>query len=280
MGKLLVVDGSNLLFQMFYGMPARITGKCGRAIQGTLGFVGALGKIVRSVKPTHVAVLFDGEGEKERPMLDAEYKANRPDWDSMPEDEIPFSQLPDIYAALDHLGIKHRECTAYECDDVIASYAKTYGVDNDIIISSFDSDFFQLLTDRVSVLRYRGECSVLCTPEYVRERLGVSPSSYADYKSLVGDTADNVKGVPKVGPKTAAALIAEFGSAEGVIAGVDSIGKAAIRESVRASTDRIRLNCRLIRLDGAAPLPFALDELEFSGEMPRTREILEAIGAV
>ncbi len=280
MGKLLIVDGSNLLFQMFYGMPARIIGKGGKAIQGTLGFVGALGKIIKSVKPTHVAVIFDGEGEKERPVLDADYKANRPDWNLVPEDEIPFSQLPDIYAALDLIGIKHTESSVCECDDVIASYARTYGTDNDIVISSFDSDFFQLITERVSVLRYRGDSSVICTPEYIRQKLGVSPERYADYKSLVGDSSDNIRGVAKVGPKTAAALIAEYGSVEGVILGVDSISKPAIRESVRAAVERIRLNYRLIYLDGTAPLPFALEELEFSRDMPRTREVLETVGII
>ena len=85
---------------MFYGMPARIVNGQGKAIQGTLGFVGALLKIVRMTWPTHVAVLFDGEYESARGVLDGDYKANRPDYSRMPEEDTPFSQLPDIYAAL------------------------------------------------------------------------------------------------------------------------------------------------------------------------------------
>lgn len=280
MEKLLVVDGSNLLFQMFYGMPSRITGKDGRAIQGTLGFIGALGRIMRLVSPTHVVVLFDGEGRKERPELDADYKANRPDWSEIPEEETPFSQLPDIYAALDLVGIKHTECTTCECDDVIAAYVGKYGGECEIVISSFDSDFFQLIDEHVSVLRYRGESTVICTPEYVRDRLGVEPWQYADYKSLVGDTSDNVKGVPRVGPKTAAALINEFSTVEGVIAGIGAVSKATVREALAASVDRIRLNYRLIKLDGCAAIPFSLSELEHGRELPRTRDILTEIGAV
>ena len=105
MSKLLVVDGMNLLFRMFYGMPARIVNADGKAIQGTLGFVGALLKILRAISPTHVAVIFDGECENERRDIDKDYKANRPDYSQMAEDELPFSQLPDVYAALDLLGI-------------------------------------------------------------------------------------------------------------------------------------------------------------------------------
>ena len=102
MNRLLIVDGSNLLFQMFFGMPARIVNEQGKAIQGTLGFVGALLKIIRRTEPTHIVVLFDGEHENERSTLDSDYKANRVDYSETPEEETPFSQLPDVYAALDY----------------------------------------------------------------------------------------------------------------------------------------------------------------------------------
>ena len=157
MKRLLLVDGSNLLFQMFYGMPGRIVNNDGKAIQGTLGFVGALLKIIRMTQPTHAAVLFDGEHENQRTVMDADYKANRPDYSQMPEEETPFSQLPDVYRALDFLSIAHAETTDCETDDWMAAYALRCPDDLEIIISSFDSDFFQLITDRVSVLRYRGE---------------------------------------------------------------------------------------------------------------------------
>ena len=147
MNRLLIVDGSNLLFQMFFGMPARIANEQGKAIQGTLGVVGALLKIIRKTEPTHIAVLFDGEHESIRATLDSAYKANRVDYSEMPEENNPFSQLPDVYAALDYLGIKHAETCSCETDDWIAGYAFTYGQENEIVISSFDSDFFQLVTD-------------------------------------------------------------------------------------------------------------------------------------
>lgn len=98
--KLLLVDGSNLLFQMFFGMPSRIIGKDGRSIHGTLGFIGALIKMVKLTAPTCIAVLFDGEHDNPRSELSAEYKSNRPSFFDFPDDENPFSQLEDIYAAL------------------------------------------------------------------------------------------------------------------------------------------------------------------------------------
>lgn len=145
MNRLLIVDGSNLLFQMFFGMPARIVNEQGKAIQGTLGFVGALLKIIRRTEPTHIVILFDGEHENERSALDSEYKANRVDYSETPEEETPFSQLPDVYAALDYLGIKHTETIACETDDLIAGYALTYKVfalrnEDSLVVASTNDD--------------------------------------------------------------------------------------------------------------------------------------------
>ena len=274
MKKLLIVDGSNLLFQMFYGMPARIFNKEGRPIHGTLGFVGALLKILRKVRPTHAVVLFDGEHENSRVEIDAEYKGNRPDYSGLPEEETPFSQLPDIYASLAHLRIPFTETTDCETDDLIAAYCARYGEETGIVISSFDSDFFQLITDTVSVLRYRGDKTLICDRAYVREKFGVEAEQYADFKSLTGDTADNIKGAPKIGPKTAAALIKEYGSLNGILENTERISRACIRESIETNKERLEKNRRLICLDGCAKLPFALDELAFSDSGETTSEIL------
>ena len=228
MAKLLLIDGSNLLFQMFFGMPARIFGADGRAIQGVLGFVGALLKIIRMVGPTHVLAVFDGEIENTRADLD---KANRPDLRTVPEEENPYSQLGDIYRALDYLQIKRFETTDCEADDVIASYALTFN-DTETVISSFDSDLFQLLSEHVSVLRYRGKNTVIYTPAQFCEKFGISPMQYADFKSLTGDTADNVKGAEKVGKKTASQLIRKFGTLEAVLQNAEQIEKPSVRRSI------------------------------------------------
>ncbi len=278
MEKLLVVDGSNLLFQMFYGMPGRITGPDGRSIQGTLGFVGALLKLLRMTEPDYVVVLFDGECTNPRSQIDADYKANRTDYSQMPEEDTPFSQLPDIFAALRCLGLSYRETTDCEADDWMAGYARKYGGEVEVVISSQDSDLFQLIGDHVRILRYRGEKTVLCDSAYIREKLGIEPGQYAAFKSLTGDHSDNIRGVPKVGPKTAAALLRQFGTLEDLLAGAEHISKPSIRASVLANRERIRKNLALIRLDAWAELPFPLEALAYRDAGLTTVQVLKAIG--
>ena len=278
MNKILIVDGHNLLFQMFFGMPARIINKDGKAIQGTLGFVGALLKIIKMVNPTHVTVLFDGERHNPRNDLDENYKANRIDYDIVPDEENPFTQLSDIYNALDFLGIKHCETTVCETDDVIAAYALKYGKESEIIISSFDSDFFQLITHNVKVLRYRGDNTVIFDTEFFKSKFGILPLFYADYKSLTGDTADNIKGADKIGPKTAAALVNEFGGLENIISNAEKITKPSVKKSVIENADRLRLNYKLIKLGDCAELPFTLNEITYNYNGITTNEVLKGIG--
>lgn len=278
MSKLLIVDGSNLLFQMFFGMPARIVNKQGKAIHGTLGFVGGLLKIIRRTEPTHIVVLFDGEHENERSQINADYKANRVDYSQIPEDENPFSQLPDVYAALDCLNIKHSETSICETDDWVAGYALTYGKEMEIVISSFDSDFFQLITDKVSVLRYRGNSTVICTPDYIRDKFHIEPCQYADFKSLTGDVSDNIKGADKVGPKTAAYLLNRFGSLENILVNAESIDKPSIKESIFRNSERLKSNYKIIKLSNAVPLPFTLDDITYKDIGITTNEVLKKIG--
>ena len=278
MDRLLLVDGSNLLFQMFFGMPARIVNKQGKAIRGTLGFVGALLKILRKTEPTHVAVLFDGEHENSRAQIDADYKATRPDYGQVSEEENPFSQLPDVYAALDFLQIKHAETEDCETDDWMAGYALRYGTEMEIVISSFDSDFFQLITENVRVLRYRGEKTVLCGPDYITKKFHILPGQYADFKSLVGDGADNIRGAEQVGPKTAAKLLLQYGTLEYILANAESIEKPSVRDSILKNAERLRNNYKLIKLGNSRSLPFAIGDLAYRLPEITTTEVLRGIG--
>lgn len=278
MDRLLLIDGSNLLFQMFFGMPARIVNSQGKAIQGTLGFVGALLKIIRMVAPTHMLVIFDGEHENSRCELDADYKANRIDYGTVSEEENPFSQLSDVYRALTYLDIKYIETTDCEADDMIASYTLSYRDDTNVVISSFDSDFFQLIGERVSVLRYRGEKTVVCTPRYLTEKFGIAPEQYADFKSLVGDTADNIRGAEKVGAKTAALLLQTFGTLENTIRNAERIDKPSIKKSILENAERLSKNYELIKLKNEQPLPYDKCELMFEDIGQTTTEVLRGIG--
>lgn len=276
--KMLIVDGSNLLFQMFFGMPARIYNEQGIGIWGVIGFVGALLKIIRQTNPTHLAVLFDGESKNERTLIDSDYKANRVDYSEVAEEENPFSQLPYIYDALKYMHIAYAETTDCETDDWIASYVKLCGAEHEMVISSFDSDFFQLISENVTILRYRGDNSIMCTPQYLWEKFEILPEQYAEFKSLTGDKADNIPGVPKVGAKTASALLREYGTLENLIREAESIKKKSVRTSVMENRERLQKNLKLIKLEGNVPVPFALEEMQFNDNGITTTEVLRAIG--
>lgn len=278
MNKLLLLDGHCLLFQMFYGMPARIRGKDGRPIHGTLGFVGALRKIIAMTRPSHVLVIFDGESFNPRTELDPDYKANREDFSKVADEDNPFLQLPDIYRALDHIGIAHAETIDCEADDVLAAYAKTYQSDYEIVICSQDSDFFQLITSNVSVLRYRGEHSLLCDLTYIRKKFNIEPAQYADFKSLTGDGSDNIKGIPGIGPKTAAALINRFETLDNLLKNAHQIEKPKLRQAITQNTHRLLLNQKLITQDAHATIPFLPEQLVYADMRYTTNEILQAIG--
>ena len=222
-------------------------------------------------------MVFDGECESARRDLDPDYKANRPDYREVPEEDTPFSQLPDLFRVLDHLHIPWKETTNCEADDWIAGYARAYGEDKEIVIVSQDSDFFQLITDRVRVLRYRGKQSILYGPEEIRQKLGIAPEQYAAYKSLTGDTADNIRGAEKIGPKTAAALMNQFGNLDALLEGWPEISKPSVRESVRKNADRIRKNYALICLEGSGELPFAWEELKTAIPNVATMQVLHSL---
>ncbi len=278
MNRLLIVDGHNLLFQMFFGMPSRIIGAKGQAIQGVIGFVGAINRIADTYQPTHLLVMFDGEKHNPRKDMLEEYKANRIDYSEVPEEENPFSQLPLVYEALDYMGIKHTETTVCETDDVIAAYAVKYGEEDEVIISSFDSDYFQLINEKVKVLRYRGASSIFCDEEYIKGKYGIPPSLYLDYKCLVGDTSDNISGIRGVGPKTAAKLVNAFGNLDSILERSAEIGSEKIRNAIQGGIDVLKRNMALISLNGDAELPFTLEEIEFINPHIRTMDVIRGIG--
>lgn len=277
---LLLVDGSGLLFQMFYGMPARIVGKNGQPVHAVVGFIGALLKVIRLTSPTHMIVLFDGETGNFRSELSAEYKANRPDYSDIPEEETPFSQLPDIKRVLDRLGVLHYEVTEnWEADDVIASYALTVGRVDRVVILSQDKDYLQLVSDRVCVFCYRGKQSILFDEKTVTEKYGIAPRFFSDFKALSGDPSDNIHGLPGIGPKTACALIRQFGGIADILAHAGEIIKPSLRKTVIEQADVLLMNKKLVTLSGSVPLPYSFDKLFVeSTSLPEMAEALRMAG--
>ncbi|MDE7105611.1 MAG: hypothetical protein K2O22_00420 [Anaeroplasmataceae bacterium] len=274
MRKLLLVDGSNLLFQMFYGMPSRILNKKGKPIQGILGFVGALRKIIAATSPTHICVLFDGEHENPRSALYEEYKSNRIDYSSMPLEDTPFFQLPDIYKALEYLKIPYKEIQDFETDDYIATYTKLYQTQMNIVISSWDSDYFSLINDKVQIYRYRGKSSYICDKQYLMDKLHITPDKYIFYKSLVGDSADNIKGVHKIGPVTAAQIVNTYSSIEELYSKLDT---SKYQNLLKDAKEQLLLNEKLISFNTIENLPFSITDLQYTSSLENTIEVLKKI---
>lgn len=276
--KLLLIDGHNLLFQMFYGMPNKIEGKNGRSIEGIWGFTGALLKIINQVNPTHMLVIFDGEQELNRKKESESYKKNRVDYTKIEEDKNPFSILPDIKAVLEELQIKYFETKdGFETDDYIKEYCNRYAKNSEIIISSWDTDYISLVTDNITLLTYKGKSSCFYNPEKVENKWKIKPEYFADYKALVGDASDSIAGIPRIGPKMAASLINEFGSVENILKNIENIKKDSIRLTLDIFSNDLLSNIKLIRLEGTGSIPFSLEEIKIPEITRKTKEILTSL---
>ena len=277
--KLLIVDGHNLLFQMFYGMPNKIYNHDNMAIHGVIGFVGALLKIVKINNPNYIVILFDKEQDILRKNINENYKNNRVNYNDVPFDENPFSQLENIYKVLDELNIKHIEVEFVETDDMIASYCFHYMSNYNIVISSFDTDFYSLINNNVKVFRYRGKKSQLIDEDFVKEKYNIDSKYFADYKALIGDSADNIKGVDGVGPKTASFLINNYGDVCGIINNASRIENPKLSEKIMNNITLLKENIDLIKYTKLYNLPFDIYELKtFVTGNEKTMELLKKTG--
>jgi DNA polymerase-1 len=234
---------------MFYGIPAKIYNKRGRTIHATLGFVSALQRMIKTYRFNRCAVVFDGDCSEERKELCEEYKANRPqDWDSLPKDENPFLEEEYIRDCLQYLGICMLESKGMEADDLIASMALRESGAGEVVIASYDSDFFQLINDKISVLRYRGEHTKIMDKSAFETEFAFPPSRYALYKSLTGDTSDNVTGVPSIGKKRAAQIVQHYADYEALKSGKFDFLPNKARENLQNALPTIERNLSLIVL--------------------------------
>ena len=191
-----------------------------------------------------------------------EYKGNRvDDWDEMSFIETPFSQEEHIKKALDYMDIKYIYSEGTEADDYISSLALMGREKGEVFISSFDSDFFQLIDDRVSVLRYRGKSSVLWDRKKFIKEYGFSPSNFVLYKSIVGDAADNIKGIEGMGRKRTSSFIKEY-EERGSFS--DSSLSLRLKGKLRDGREIIERNMKIIRFMDVDP-KVGYEELGFDG---------------
>lgn len=247
MKKILLIDGHNLLFRMFYGIPAPIKNSKNQDIRALIGFLGSLKKLVKEFKPYSIYVIFDSETSKQKnSLIDNEYKKNRIDYSKVASEENPFTQLPKIKKALSYLRIPHIEVNNNETDDFIASIIKNKGTNiYDYVIISTDSDFIQLIDKNVSLYVQRGKKSLLYNKDEVLKKYDVPPNKFVLYKSLVGDKSDNIKGIKGIGKITAAKVLKYSSIADYILRNKKSKVSFIIKENQKQLTK----NLKVIKLD-------------------------------
>lgn len=234
---LVLVDGSSYLYRAFHAMPS-LTNSQGDPTGAVLGVTNMLNRLFADYESQHIAVVFDAKGPTFRHEQYAQYKANRP---PMP-DELR-SQVEQIHTIVGLLGLPLIQHSGVEADDVIGTLAvQARAAGMQVIVSTGDKDLAQLVNADVSLVDTMKNAAM--DEAAVSDKFGVRPDQIIDYLGLVGDTSDNIPGVPKVGPKTAAKWLSQYGTAEQLIENADQI-KGKVGESLREHIEQLRLSVQL-----------------------------------
>mgnify|MGYP001813820762 FL=1 len=236
---LLLVDGSSYLYRAFHVPNLQQLGNSrGEPTGAVYGVINMLRSLIREYRPEHMAVVFDARGKTFRHELYPEYKANRP---SMPEELA--AQVEPLHAVVRAMGLPLLQVPDVEADDVIGTLARQAGEQGmDTVISTGDKDMAQLVNAHVSLVNTMSQTSL--DEAGVEEKFGVTPGQIIDYLALTGDSSDNIPGVPRVGPKTAAKWLGTFGSLDNLIAHAGDI-KGKVGESLREHLEQLPLSREL-----------------------------------
>jgi DNA polymerase I len=254
-----LIDGSGYIFRAYHALPPLTRPSDGLPVGAIHGFCAMLWKLLRETgelaPPTHFAVVFDYSAKTFRSDLFDGYKANRPE---PPEDLIP--QFPLVRDAVRAFNVACIEQEGYEADDIIATYAlQALDAGADVTIVSSDKDLMQLV--RPGIIMYDTMKNKAIGEAEVIERFGVPPSKVVEVQALIGDSSDNVPGVPGIGVKTAALLINEFGDLETLLARASEVKQEKRRENLITFADQARLSKTLVILDTHVPLDVELAEI-------------------
>ncbi|WP_137043128.1 DNA polymerase I [Pseudolabrys sp. FHR47] len=254
-----LVDGSGYIFRAYHALPPLTRKSDGLQVNAVLGFCNMLWKLLAEMpadnKPTHLAVIFDKSEKTFRTDFYPDYKAHRPE---APEDLRP--QFPLIRDAVRAFEIPCLEQAGYEADDLIATYARLAceaGATTTIVSS--DKDLMQLVGNGVTMYDTMKDKRIGVAE--VIEKFGVPPEKVIEAQALIGDTSDNVPGVPGIGPKTAAELIGQYGDLETLLARASEIKQAKRRENIIQFAEQARISKRLVTLDQNVPLDTDVAEL-------------------
>jgi len=252
---LALIDGNSIAYRAFYALPEDLATKSGQITNAVFGFTRMLIRLIKDHHPEGIAVAWDVSRKTFRTDSYPEYKANR----AKAPDHFR-SQLTLIDEVLEALHITQLKEEGFEADDIIASLTRKAVADGwDVLIVTGDRDAFQLVGDHVNVLYTRRGISdtVLADESWITEKYGIAPAQYVEYAALRGDNSDNLPGVPGVGEKTAAKLIAEYGDIDGVFTAVTE-QTPRLRENLSAHRDQVFLNRELMAL---------VDDLDVPAEM-------------
>jgi DNA polymerase-1 len=259
-GTLVVVDALNYLFRAYHALPP-LTTKAGLPTGAVYGFCQMLLRIDREQRPTHLCVVFDAPGATFRDELFPDYKANRP-----PTPPELIAQIDLAHQAAAAFGCAVLSVPGVEADDVIATLVRlARASDLAVVIGSSDKDLMQLCSEEVRLLDAMK--NRLLGPAEVREKWGVAPDQLGDVLALMGDSVDNVPGVAGIGPKTAAELVATYGSLAGVVANADKI-KGKKGQAIAESKAQLQLSRELVRLKDDVPLPKTMAEIRRAAVSP------------
>ncbi|MFP4497171.1 MAG: 5'-3' exonuclease H3TH domain-containing protein [Vulcanimicrobiota bacterium] len=261
-----IIDGLAYVYRAYHSMP-KLTNRHGHPVGALMGVHNLLNSLIRRYKPSRAVVVFDAPGKNFRHELYCDYKANRP---PMPVDLV--EQMQKIYALTRAMGFNVETVPGVEADDVIGTLCKKLSSRNhNCLIFSSDKDLTQLVCTRVSlVCPYKDR---VIKADQVKEKFGVAPDRIIDYLTLVGDSADNIPGIPGVGPKTAARWLKKFGSLQGIIDQCNSIkGKAGC--NLRDNLHLIELYKKLVTIKCDVKLNLEIEKLNFKES---NNEVLQRI---
>jgi DNA polymerase I len=248
---LYLVDGSGFIFRAYHALPP-LTTKGGVPSGAVYGFTQMMIKLELDHRPSHLAVVFDAGGRSTRSEMFADYKANRVE---PPDDLKPQFGL--VRKVVDAFGVPRLEAVDCEADDLIATLVKrAHDVGLRVVIVSSDKDLMQLVGEGCVLIDTMKPKDFVFGPKEVEEKFGVPPAQLGDVLALMGDSVDNIPGIPGVGPKTAAALIKHFGSLEALLGRTDEIaavpglrGAASVMAKVKANVEAAQLSRKLVALD-------------------------------
>ncbi|GAB0169568.1 DNA polymerase I [Lysinibacillus sp. CTST325] len=267
--KLLLLDGNSLAYRAFFALPL-LTNDSGIHTNAVYGFTTMLQRILEEEQPTKIMVAFDAGKTTFRHETFTEYKGGRQKTPPELSEQFPY-----IRKLIDAYGIKRYELELYEADDIIGTLAKeASSQDMDVIVVSGDRDLTQLATEQVTVyITKKGITEIeKNTPAFIAEKYGLTPQQIIDMKGLMGDSSDNIPGVPGVGEKTAVKLLKEHGSVESLYAAMDTVKASKMKEKLVANEEQALMSKKLATIFTEAPIDITLSDLVYNG--PNEEELI------